>query len=467
MTAAEELERQTKLPLPARPARPLSTLQLFRAMQSNSLAAWDRELFDELFVERRFVWGRFFVISDPDGVRRVLQDNYDNYPRLGAIRRIFEFGSGSGMLCAEGDVWRRHRRLINPTLDHRAVVADAPMLAELAEAMAGYLARLPAGEAIDIGQTFTHLITVSTRHAFTTDDREIEPMLDRMGHFPLEPSLLHFLSLPRWLPYFKRYRTSRAEAQRFTPMLDRLIEERRDSSYGGRKDLLWRLVHARDRSTGESLSGAELRDEMITLGATSSTSLRPLTWVWYLLATHPTAERQLHGEIDDVLGGRTPTAEDLPRLVFTRQVLDETMRLYPPLPVMILRRAAAADVVCGRRVPRGSIVAIMPWVLHRHNRLWQDPDRFAPGRFSPEEVAARSRYAYLPFGIGPHVCVGSSLAVMQLVLAIAVLAQRFRFRLVQGHRVEPTAWINLRPKSGIRMTIEPRPPGESRAGSES
>jgi cytochrome P450 len=123
---------------------------------------------------------------------------------------------------------------------------------------------------------------------------------------------------------------------------------------------------------------------------------------------------------------------------------------------MILRRAAAADVVCGRPIPRRSIVAIMPWVLHRHNKLWRDPDRFDPGRFSPEQVAARSRYSYLPFGIGPHVCVGASLAVMQLVVAVAVLAQRFRFRLVPGHRIEPTAWINLRPSRGIRMTLERR-----------
>jgi cytochrome P450 len=469
MTAAEELPRQTLLPTPSRPARPLSSLQLFRAVQSNSLSAWDAELFDELFVERRFIWGRFFVISDPDGIRRVLQDNYDNYPRLGAIRRIFEFGSGTGMLCAEGETWRRHRRLINPTLDPRAVAADAPMLAGMAEELAHHLARVPAGESIDIGQVFAHLITVSTRHAFTSGEAEIEPMLDRMGHFPLEPSLLHFLPLPRWLPYFKRYRTSRAEAQRFDPVLDRLIAERRDAAYPGAKDLLWRLVHARDRATGESLSDAELRDETVTLGATSSTTLRPLTWVWYLLATHPSTEEKLHAELDEVLGGRAPTAEDLPRLVIVRQVLDETMRLYPPLPVMILRRAAAADVVCGRPIPKRSIVAIMPWVLHRHNKLWRDPDRFDPGRFTPDEVAARARYSYLPFGIGPHVCVGASLAVMQLVIAVAVLAQRFRFRVVPGHRVEPTAWINLRPRSGIRMTLEPRAavPANRRAGSAS
>ena len=455
-TTAGEVERMPQLALPPRPARPLSTFQLLRAAQSNSLAAWDEELFDELLVERRFVWGRLFVVSDPDGIRRVLQDNCDNYPRLAAIRRIFEFGSGSGMLSAEGETWRRHRRLINPTLDPRAILADAPILAALAEELARHLSRLPPGQEIDIGQTLGHLITISTRHVFSSGDSEIEPMLDRMGHFPLRPSLLHFLPVPRWLPYFKRYRSSRAEAERFAPMLDRLIAARQSETYGGRRDLLWRLVHAADRQGGAGLDRAELRDEAITLGATSSTTLRPLTWVWYLLATHPQAERRLHAELAAVLGGRAPTAEEVPGLVYLRQVLDETMRLYPPLPMMILRTAAAADMICGRRVPRRSLIAIMPWVLHRHRRLWQSPDRFDPDRFSPDRAAARSRYAYLPFSIGPHVCVGASLAIMQMVVAVAVLAQRFRFRLIPGQPIEPTAWINLRPRRAIRMTIEPR-----------
>lgn len=132
------------------------------------------------------------------------------------------------------------------------------------------------------------------------------------------------------------------------------------------------------------------------------------------------------------------------------------MRLYPALPMMILRGAAAADVVCGRAVPPRSLVAIMPWVLHRHRKLWEDPDRFDPERFKADRAAARSRYSYLPFGIGPHVCAGASLAMMQMVIAIAVLAQRFRFRLVPGQNIEPTAWINLRPSRGIRVVVEPR-----------
>jgi cytochrome P450 len=456
MTIAEDVEPRPLLPLPPRPARPLTTWQLLKALQSNSLAAWDDELFEELFVERRFFWGRLFVVSDPDGVRRVLQDNYDNYPRLATIRRVFEFRSGTGMLCAEGDLWRQHRRLINPTLDPRAIAADAPILGYLAERMADLLARVPSGQEIDLGQALGHLITVSTRHVFTGSDQEIEPMLDFMGHYPLDPSLLHFLSLPRWLPFLTRYRASRAEAQRFGPMLDGLIEKRRGEPPSGRGDLLWRLVHARDRQHGDGLSLRELHDETITLGATSSTTLRPLTWVWYMLAAHPAVEEKLWAELHQVLGGRIPAAEDLPRLEYLRQVIEETMRLYPPLPMMILRGAAAADVVCGRAVARRSLVAIMPWVLHRHRKLWENPDRFDPERFNPDRAAARSRYSFLPFGIGPHVCAGASLAMMQMVIAVAVLAQRFRFRLVPGQHIEPTAWINLRPSRGIRVVIEPR-----------
>ena len=188
-----------------------------------------------------------------------------------------------------------------------------------------------------------------------------------------------------------------------------------------------------------------------------------MPWIWYLLATHPEAERKLHAELDRAIGDRGPDVGDLAKLTWLRQVVDETMRLYPPLPIMMMRRAAAADTVCGRHIPKGAIVAILPWVVHRHRKLWHDPDRFDPGRFAPEQPAARSRYAYLPFAVGPHVCVGASMAMLQLTIAVAVLARHFRFRLVPGRTVEPTAWTNIRPRNGIWMTLEPRQPRPTRA----
>jgi cytochrome P450 len=463
MTVAADTQGAPVPAMPPRPPHPLSTWRMLRVAQQNSLAACDEELFDELFVERRFLGRRLFIVSDPDGIRRVMQDNVDNYPRLTWIRRVFEFASGSGMLHAEGTPWRRHRRIINPTLDHRALLPDAPALTELAEAMARHLAALPAGQAIDMHDAFRHLITLSAGHVFAGDDRAVDAMLDHMGQYPGPYGPLDLLPSPRWLRFLDRFRKTRLEAAHFAPLLDRLIAERRSAAYAGRKDLVWRLVHARDRDGAGGLTAAELHDEILTLGATSATSLRPLPWVWYLLATHPAAEGCLHAELDRVLGDRPPTVEDLARLTWLRQLIDETMRLYPPLPIMMMRRAAAPDTICGHRVPRGAIVAILPWVVHRHRKLWRDPDRFDPDRFAPDQVAARSRYAYLPFAVGPHVCVGASLAMLQLTIAVAVLAQQFRFRLVPGRTVEPTAWTNIRPRDGVWMTVEPRRAAPSRA----
>ena len=460
---AKGIERVPTLAMPPRPARALSTWQLLKIGLTNTLAACDEELFDELFVERRYVWGRMFVVSDPDGIKRVLQDNVDNYPRIEPIRRVFEFGSGTGMLSAEGEIWRRHRRALNPTLDHRAVFADAPMLIELAQQLAWHLDQLRPGEEINVGEMFTHLLTRSTGQVFAGDDRAIDPMVQHMGHFPGKYRFLDFLPLPRWLRSVDRYNKSKSEARTLHPLLERLFAERRRDNYAGGHDLMWRLANARDRQTGERLTLPELEDEALTLGSTSVTSLQVYSWLWYLLAVHPWAEAKLHRELQEVLGGAPPTPQDLFKLIYLRRVVDEAMRLYPPLPVM-LRRAATADVVCGRPIPRRSIVAVMPWVVHRHRKLWDDPDRFDPERFSPKPVAARSRYAYLPFSVGPHICIGASLAMIEILGTVAVLAQRFRFRLVPGAPVEPVAWTSLRPGRGLRMTIERRDMGRHDPG---
>lgn len=455
MADRSEARPAPPLAMPPRPARPLSMLELLRVLPANSLAACDEALFDELIVERRLLGRRFFIVSDPDGIKRVMRDNVDNYPRIEPIRRLFHFSAGSGLVSAEGDPWRRHRRLLNPTLDHRAILAHVPVMIDLAGQLAGHLARLPPHQEIDIGETFAHLMTAFSGRVFAANEREIDPVLYRLGQYPGRYSLLDFVPMPRWLRPLDGGRRSRARTQEFHPLLDQLLEARRREDYSGEQDLLWRLANARDRETGKSLNAAELRDEALTLGATSATPLRLFPWIWYLLAMHPWAEAQLHAELDEMLGGAVPRPDQLFKLGFLRKLVDETMRLYPPAPTM-LRSTLADDQVCGRKVPRKSVVAIMPWIVHRHRKLWQDPDHFDPDRFTPERVAARSRYAYLPFSIGPHVCVGASLAMMQMVVAVAVLAQRFRFRLVPGHPVEPTAWINLRPRGGIRMTLEPR-----------
>jgi cytochrome P450 len=457
MDIAEPIKSRPALAAPPRPERPLSTWQMIRVAFSNTLAACDEELYEELFVERRYVWGRMFIVSDPDAIKRVLQDNVDNYPRIDAIRRVFAFRSGSGMLCAEGEVWRRHRRMLNPTLDRRAVLGDVPGLVELTEELARLLGELPPGYELNMGETFTHLLTRSTGQVFAGGDRAIDPMVLHMGHFPGEYGLFDFLTMPRWLRFIDRFRKSRRVADELHPLLERMILERRRPDYAGGNDLLWRLANVRDRDTGEGLTVAEIEDEALTLGSTSVTSLQVYSWLWYLLGMHPWAEARLEAELEEVLGDRSPTADDLPKLVYLRKVVDESMRLYPPLPLMP-RLATEDDVVCGRRIPRKSVVVVMPWLVHRHKKLWRDPEVFDPERFSAEQVAARSRYTYLPFSIGPHICIGATLALIEILITVSVLARKFRFRLVPGQQIEPIAWTSLRPGRGIRMTLEPRQP---------
>jgi cytochrome P450 len=455
MIAAEQTGPPPRLVTPPRPPRPLSTLQLLRVGFSNTLAACDEELFDELFVERRFIWGRLVVVSDPEGIKRVLQDNVDNYPRIDPIRRVFAFGTGTGMLCAEGEVWRQHRRILNPTLDRRAVLADVPRLVRIAEDFAGWLEQHPPGQALNMGEAFTHLLTRSTAYIFAGDSPAIEPFVHHMGHYPGEYGVSDFLTMPRWLRWFERFGKSRAEANALSPVLRPMIAERRREEYSGGQDLLWRIAQASDPRSGEPLSIGEIEDEVLTLASTSVTTLHVYSWLWYLLALHPWAEERVEAELDQVLQQRNPTAEDLPRLVYTRRVIDEAMRLYPPLPIMP-RVAVADDTVCGRRIRRKSIVAVMPWVVHRHRRLWHEPEIFDPERFAPEVVAARSRYAYLPFSGGPHVCIGATLALTEILITVAVLWRRLRFRLAPGQHIEPVAWTSLRPGRGILMTTEPR-----------
>ncbi|HEV8681076.1 MAG TPA: cytochrome P450 [Stellaceae bacterium] len=457
MIAAREAEPAPPLAMPPRPARPLSTLGLLRTFTANSLAACDDELFEELVVERRFLWRRVFIVSDPAGIRHVLQDNSDNYLRVPPVRRAFEFSANGGMVCIEGGAWRHHRRIINPALDHRALRPDVPELIRLTELMVQHLSRLPPDRAVEIGRTLTHLLTRTTGQVFAGDEPEIDAMLLRMGRYPEQYGLFDLLPLPRWLRFVDRLRKSRAGTEQYYTLIDRLVGERLSPGYAGGEDLLWRLATSRDRQTGEKLSLAEIRDEVLTLASTAATPLRPLTWIWYLLALHPRVEATLHAELDGVLGGETPSASDIPRLVYLRQVVDETMRLYPALP-LTLRSAAGNDTICGRHVPRNSIVAVAPWVVHRHKRLWRNPERFDPDRFSSERAGERPRDAYIPFGVGPHVCPGAALSMTEILITAAILAQRFRFRLAPGPRIEPVAWTTLRPRTGIMMTIEPRVP---------
>src|SRR5258707_3735020 len=244
-------------------------------------------------------------------------------------------------------------------------------------------------------------------------------------------------------------------------MVYRMIAERRmlQTDTG---DLLSMLLLAEDEETGQGMNDRQVRDEILTLLlAGHETTANTLTWTWYLLSEYPEVERRLHAELNEVLGGRVPTVEDLPDLKYTRMVLEEALRLYPPAP-LLSRKAIAADELQGYPIAANSMIMISPYATHRHPAFWEEPERFDPERFTPERSAARPAYAYFPFGGGPRICIGNHFAMMEAQLILSTVAQRYQLRLIPGHPVEPQMVVTLRPRYGLPMTIH----ATERAGSQ-
>ena len=234
-------------------------------------------------------------------------------------------------------------------------------------------------------------------------------------------------------------------------VLDIITEHCRSGA--GNDDLLSMLLEAREEEIGEQMNDRQLRDEVMTLLlAGHETTSNALSWAWYLLSQYPDAERCLHAELEQVLGGRTPAVEDLSRLTYTRMVLEETLRLYPPA-VGFNRKALADDEVGGYFVPAVTLIWLSPYVTHRHPDFWERPEVFDPERFSSERSAGRPHFAHYPFGGGPRLCIGNHFAMMEAQLVLATIAQRYQLRLVPDHRVEPQVLLTLRPRGGLPMTL--------------
>jgi cytochrome P450 len=442
--------------IPPRPAKKLPTLAFLRAIATNSLAACDEELFDELIVARRYLWQRVFFVSDPDGIKRVFLDNFGNYPRYRYIRRLFQAGLGTGSLGTEGELWWRHRRIAAPAIDHRAIMRDVPAMIQSAEDFARQIEAVAGDQVFDLEAVVGRLLIGLWNQVVTGGEPAAVSMLNSLAKYPRKPRLADFTALGRVFDPLRPAVQRGRKIAAFDELLYGLVDARSDASYAGSHDLIWRLIHLRDRKTGEGLPRTDVRDEAASMIAGGvSPTVRAMTWVWYLLAQHPQVEARLHAELDASLQGEPPTAAQLMQLPFARQVIDETMRLYPPIPG-ILREAAAADMVCGHHVPKNSIIAILPWVVHRHRRLWNDPERFDPDRFDPANSAARPRFAYVPFAGGPRICVGASFAITQMLIVVAVLGRRFRFRLSPDHPVRAVGRISLHPYGGLMVTAERR-----------
>jgi cytochrome P450 len=363
---------------------------------------------------------------------------------------------GEGLLTSEGEFHLRQRRLAQPAFHRQRIAGYAATMVEYADRACD---QWRAGETRDVAREMMRLtLAIAGKTLF---DANVEGEADEIGKaLTTTFDLFNTLTLPFRqllerlpLPASKRFLKAR---ERLDATIYRIINERRASGED-RGDLLSMLIAARDEEgDGSGMTDEQLRDEAMTIFlAGHETTANALTWTWYLLSQHPEIEARFHAEVDEVLKGALPTAEDFPRLRYTEMVFAEVMRLYPPAWV-IGRRALSDHQIEGYRIPARSILLISPFVTHHDARFYPDPFRFDPERWTPEARESRQKFSYFPFGGGPRLCIGESFAWMEGALVLATIAQRFRMRLAPGHPVEMRPLVTLRPKHGMRMILESR-----------
>jgi cytochrome P450 len=402
-----------------------------------------------------------FLFRHPEHNKHILQENNQNYTKLPHPSFvILEPLVGKGLLTNDGESWLRQRRLIQPIF-HRQRIAEfgAAMIAATENMLRDWESVARAGRPIDLDREMTRLtLEIVGRSLFSMDlTGQAETVGTAFTAVNRELALLSaqpFGIFAIRMPFLPRTRQIMANIRALEQVVARIIADRRAAG-GGPHDLLAMLMAARDEQTGEAMSDRQLRDEVMTLLlAGHETTSNALCWTFYLLSEHPAVWEELAAEWASTLADRPPAVDDLPRLPFTRMVLEESLRLFPPAHT-IARYAVHADEVGGYYVPPKAVLTLSPYLTHRHPDFWPEPDRFDPHRFSQENVASRPRYAYIPFGGGPRQCIGNNFAMTEAQLVLATIGQRFRPRLVPGHPVDPEPLITLRPRYGMRMTLEP------------
>jgi enediyne biosynthesis protein E7 len=395
-----------------------------------------------------------YYFNHPDHAKHVLTDNPANYRKgmgLSEARRIL----GDGLLTSEGETWRRQRQMISPAFRRERVASFAGVVASAGDALTRRLDAHVGAGTVDLAREMTALtMDVLGRMLLDADLTQMN-MLGPAFDVAQDQAMFEMLTLgavPLWLPLPRNFRF-RAARRQLEDAVRTLLAARPPAGDKQGADLISLLSAALKDEPDARLRWRGLRDQLITmLLAGHETTASTLSWTWYLVTGQPAVAAAIHQEATDVLGDRMPAFEDLARLPYTTMVIQEAMRLYPPV-WGLTRKAVSADEIDGYQIPAGADVMICPYTLHRHPKFWPDPDQFRPERFAPGAPPPAHRYAYIPFGAGPRVCVGSHLGMMEAVLVAAMVARGFRFEL-QGPAVRQTEPnLSLRMRGGLPVRV--------------
>ncbi|WP_405016056.1 cytochrome P450 [Kitasatospora sp. NBC_00070] len=397
-----------------------------------------------------------FFFNHPDHAKRVLADNAANYHKgIGLVhaRRAL----GDGLLTSEGELWRAQRKVIQPVFQPRRISRQTGVIAEEAAKLVARLRSLAGTGPVDIRAEMTGLTLGILGRTLLDADLGVYESIGESFEVVQDQAIFEMMSLsavPSWLPLpqQRRFRRARADLERIT---GQLAAERAAHPSADGDDVLSRLIEATAAEPDEAVRRQRMRDELVTLLlAGHETTASTLSWTFLLLDQHPLVWEKVRAEVVEVLGDRQPEAEDLHRLSYTSMVLEEVMRLYPPVWILP-RKAQQADEIGGFHVPAGAEVLVCPYTLHRHPEFWDAPDRFDPERFAPGRAAGRHRYSYIPFGAGPRYCVGSSLGMLEATVVLAAVVRELRLAKAPGYVPKPEPMLTLRVQGGLPMTVHP------------
>jgi cytochrome P450 len=394
-----------------------------------------------------------YMVVHPDLIEQVLRRDHRNFIKDKGTRMLAEL-LGEGLLTSEGETWRRQRRLAQPAFQLDQIQKYGAVMAACAERM---LKGWQAGQTRDIHADMTRLTMEIA--AQTLLGASMTEQTERVSR-AMNDAMIYFAGPALWFPLYKwlptpgnlRFRRARRELDRI--MYSTIAQRRAEAAAGG-DDLLSRLLAARDED-GSQMTDHQLRDELVTLFlAGHETTAQALSFTFYLLGKHPAVAARLAAEVDEVLAGRLPASPDVPRLRYTEWVIKESMRLYPPAP-NVGREALCDCEIGGYRIPRGAQVALVQWVAQRDPRWFDDPEVFQPERWDNDLARRLPRCAYFPFGDGPRICIGNQFAMLEAVLILAAIVQRYKLELVPGYKLELFASVTLRPKHGVLMVVRER-----------
>ncbi|HIA05763.1 MAG TPA: cytochrome P450 [Flavobacteriales bacterium] len=402
---------------------------------------------------------KIVLISKPEYVKYILQENNRNYTKTSGYKPL-KLLLGKGLITSEGDLWLKQRRLFQPAFNRESIMNYTKIVGECVDDLLLEWNNIdPDSKLLNVShEMMKNTMVIVGRTLFSSDLSKDTALVWEWMTYALEyvnnRTKTYPFNFSSKIPLPKNIRFTKAVAS-LDNMLYRKIDERRKEK-GDFTDLLSMMMSAKDEETGKGMSDGQLRDEIMTIFlAGHETTANALTWTWYLLSQHQEIEEKLHRELDEILKGEIPSYQNLGNLRYTAQVVQESMRLYPPV-WMIGRRTINEDQIGQYHIPKGVDVAISPYVLHHHSEYWDQPEVFDPDRFSSENIKKQIPYSYIPFGGGPRLCIGENFAMMEMILIVAKVAQKYKLLLPKGTKVEIGSSLTLRPKEDLKMELYKR-----------